>query len=68
MYDNALKKAYKVGVRQGLFSGIGAGLVGFFAYSSFALSLWYGSRLAVAGSATGGTIISVFFAIVIGGR
>ncbi|KAJ7520420.1 hypothetical protein O6H91_19G005500 [Diphasiastrum complanatum] len=66
-YYNSLQKAYKAGVTQGLASGLGLGCALFIMFCSYALALWYGSKLIVDEGYTGGAVISVIFAVLMGG-
>ncbi|KAJ7520451.1 hypothetical protein O6H91_19G006400 [Diphasiastrum complanatum] len=66
-YYSCLQKAYKAGVTQGLASGLGLGCAFFIMFCSYALALWYGSKLIVHEGYTGGTVISVITTVVIGG-
>ncbi|KAJ7570216.1 hypothetical protein O6H91_01G110400 [Diphasiastrum complanatum] len=67
-YYTFLQKAYKAGVSQGLASGLGLGCALFIMVCSYALALWYGSKLIVDEGYTGGAVISVIFAVLTGGR
>lgn len=47
-YNNLLLPAQKAGIRKGLFSGIGEGIMRFMFYASNALAYWYGVGLVLA--------------------
>ncbi|GAQ79040.1 ATP binding cassette subfamily B [Klebsormidium nitens] len=66
-YDSMCKEAYKVGVRQKF--AIGGGMAVFLSvvFCTYALALWYGSRLILKGDYTGGDVMNVLFAVMIGG-
>lgn len=68
-YGVSLDKAYKIGCRQGLFSGLGMGVTLLVMFSSYGLALWVGSIFIVndIGGYTGGKVMSVLFAVLIGG-
>ncbi|KAJ7544472.1 hypothetical protein O6H91_09G080400 [Diphasiastrum complanatum] len=66
-YDKALQKAYKAGVKQGLASGLGLGGVLCIMFCTYGLALWYGSKLIVNQGYSGGSVISVIFAVLMGG-
>ncbi|XP_074317748.1 ABC transporter B family member 11-like [Silene latifolia] len=61
-YYEAIGGAYKSGVLEGMAAGTGFGIVMFVMYSSYALAIWYGSRMVLQGSYTGGTVISIIVA------
>ncbi|KAJ3207855.1 Multidrug resistance protein 1 [Clydaea vesicula] len=65
-YDKCLVKAQGSGIKQGLFHGLNIGIVFFLMFGSYSLAFWYGSTLIVNGVMTGGTVLNVFFAIIIG--
>ncbi|XP_022121081.2 multidrug resistance protein homolog 49-like isoform X2 [Pieris rapae] len=44
-YSKRLEPAKKMGVRKGIFSGIGSGVMWFIIYATYALSFWYGVGL-----------------------
>ncbi|CAI6000919.1 unnamed protein product [Closterium sp. NIES-65] len=66
-YAAHLHAAFQEGVKQGLASGFGYGLTIFVMFCSYALALWYGSKLIADSSYTGGKVFSVLFGVIIGG-
>ncbi|XP_002967417.2 ABC transporter B family member 21 [Selaginella moellendorffii] len=66
-YDTALGKAYRAGVYQGLSSGFGMGCTLLTLYLSYALALWYGSKLILHNGYTGGAVINVMLSVLMGG-
>lgn len=66
-YDNKLKVAYKATVTQGLASGLGLGTLIFIIFSTYALAVWYGSRLIIQKSYNGGQVLNVIMAMMTGG-
>ncbi|KAH9313089.1 hypothetical protein KI387_028124, partial [Taxus chinensis] len=66
-YNKSLAIAYKAITQQGLVAGVGLGSVLFIMFCGYALALWYGSRLILDGSYTGGDVINVIFAVLMGG-
>ncbi|KAL3678872.1 hypothetical protein R1sor_021828 [Riccia sorocarpa] len=66
-YDKELVKAERAGVKQGLAVGLAAGATMFVMFSTYALALWYGSRLVASREVTAGDVIIVIFAVVMGG-
>ncbi|KAM9968902.1 hypothetical protein ACTFIW_000305 [Dictyostelium discoideum] len=73
-YSNNLKDARTVGYKRSFFNGLGLGFVQFVILGTYALAFWYGSTLIsnkVTNSVsdrpwTGGDVVSVFFAVIIG--
>lgn len=66
-YNQKLKTVYKASVFQGLASGLGFGTFMLILFSSYSLAIWYGSKLIVNGGYTGGTVLNVMFAVLMGG-
>ncbi|KAJ7530665.1 hypothetical protein O6H91_14G013400 [Diphasiastrum complanatum] len=66
-YYSSLQKAYKAGVTQGLTYGLGLGCAVTTVFCSYALALWYGSKLIVDEGYTGGAVISAIVAVIMGG-
>eukprot|EP00897_Mesotaenium_endlicherianum_P002209 jgi/Mesen1/2015/ME000148S01116 len=66
-YSRSLDKAFGMGVRQGVASGAGLGVTMLVMFSTYALALWYGSLLVANSGYSGGNVMSVLFAIIIGG-
>ncbi|KAJ4846856.1 ABC transporter B member 11 [Turnera subulata] len=66
MYNNFLAAAYKSGVREGLVSGLGRGMVGLIVYFSYSLAVWFGAKMILEKGYTGGQVINVIVAVVIG--
>ncbi|XP_031490564.1 ABC transporter B family member 11-like [Nymphaea colorata] len=66
-YNRALKAAYLATVKQGLAAGVGIGAVFLIIFASYALALWYGSKLIVDKGYTGGQVITVMIAVMTGG-
>ena len=80
-YNKKLAEAEKAGVKKALISGVGIGTVLFLMFSCYALAFWYslfslllnqthlpryGSKLVEQKEMDGGTVLNVFFAIIIG--
>ena len=68
-YNLLLVKGFKEGARQGLVTGVGVGVTLCVMFSSYSLAMWYGATLVANPSTgyTGGKVISVLFAVIIGG-
>ncbi|KAI3841081.1 hypothetical protein MKX03_001275 [Papaver bracteatum] len=65
-YKKSLKVAYKAGVLEGLYAGLGLGSVMFVAFCSYSLAIWYGSKLIIDKGYTGGDVINVIVAVLTG--
>ncbi|KAM7487974.1 hypothetical protein LguiB_025458 [Lonicera macranthoides] len=65
-YDKSLNEAYTSGVQEGLAVGCGAGLFMFVIFSSYGLAVWFGARMILNGSYTGGDVINVMMAMLTG--
>lgn len=66
-YKNKLDDAYKTGVKKAFISGTGLGAMMGIMFGSYGLAFWFGSILVVNGEQTGGEVLNVFFAIIMGG-
>ncbi|KAL4643335.1 hypothetical protein ACB092_02G084900 [Castanea dentata] len=65
-YNKSLTKAYKSGVQEGLAAGLSLGVVMFILYCSYALAVWYGGKMILDKGYTGGDVITVMFAVMVG--
>ena len=65
-YNKAIVGAYKSGVREGVAAGAGFGAVVCVMFCSYALAVWFGSRLILQGHYSGGTVITVIIAVLTG--
>lgn len=65
-YDNSLKTAYKSSVQEGLAAGVGLGSVMFIVFGSYALAVWFGSKMILNKGYTGGDVINIIFAVLTG--
>ncbi|CAG8461734.1 6731_t:CDS:2 [Paraglomus occultum] len=65
-YVSKLDKAYQVGKKRALVNGIGMGSIMFTIFGTYGLAFWYGATLIVNNETNGGTVLNVFFAIIIG--
>ena len=66
-YKGALDEPVTVGIRQGAYAGFIVGFTNLVAFGAYALALWYGSTRIIAGAYTGGDVLNVLFAALIGG-
>ncbi|KAH9627361.1 hypothetical protein KSS87_001200, partial [Heliosperma pusillum] len=67
-YDDKLRIAYKATTTQGLASGIGLGALMLIISFTYALAVWYGSKLILQKGYTGGQVINVILAMMNGGN
>ncbi|KAF9592897.1 hypothetical protein IFM89_018613 [Coptis chinensis] len=65
-YEKSLQKAYKSGVHEGLASGLGLGASMLIFFCSYALAVWFGGRMIIEKDYTGGDIINIIDAVLIG--
>ncbi|RWR87709.1 ABC transporter B family member 11-like protein isoform X2 [Cinnamomum micranthum f. kanehirae] len=65
-YGKSLNTAYKSGVQEGFISGLGLGSVMFVLFCSYALAIWFGSRLILNNGYTGGDVVTVMLAVING--
>ncbi|KAH7521541.1 hypothetical protein FEM48_Zijuj07G0044500 [Ziziphus jujuba var. spinosa] len=66
-YDKKLDAAYKSATHQGLLTGFGLGVVLLIIFGTYALAVWYGSKLIIDKGYNGGDVLNVIFAILTGG-
>ncbi|KAE8791088.1 ABC transporter B family member 4-like [Hordeum vulgare] len=65
-YNKLIHKSYKTAVEEGLANGFGMGSAFFALFSSYGLAIWYGGKLVLTEGYTGGQVITVILAIMIG--
>ncbi|KAI4311051.1 hypothetical protein MLD38_035987 [Melastoma candidum] len=65
-YEESMLKASRAYVRGGLASGLGYGSMMCIVYCSFALALWFGGKMVLEKGYSGGDVVSVIFAIIMG--
>jgi ATP-binding cassette subfamily B (MDR/TAP) protein 1 len=66
-YNNALEMPERVGIRQGFYSGLTIGTTNCVAYCGYALAMWYGAQRVADAAYTGGDVVNVLLAALIGG-
>jgi ATP-binding cassette subfamily B (MDR/TAP) protein 1 len=66
LYNKFTHKAYKATVDEGITNGFGRGTVIFIFFASYGLAIWYGSKLIITRGYSGGDIISIVFAVMVG--
>ena len=65
-YAKELEYVEQAGVRKGTVIGLGLGVTFLVMFSSYGLAFWYGSTLISSGVMDPGSIVNVFFAIIMG--
>uniref|UniRef100_A0A7N0VJM5 Uncharacterized protein n=1 Tax=Kalanchoe fedtschenkoi TaxID=63787 RepID=A0A7N0VJM5_KALFE len=65
-YKSSLKGAFKSGVTEGAAVGAGMGVVYFIIFGSYALAIWYGSKMIIEKGYSGGDVLNVIFAVLFG--
>ncbi|VYS69496.1 unnamed protein product [Arabidopsis thaliana] len=66
-YEKKLEIAYKSMVKQGLYSGLGIGIMMVVVYCTYGFAIWYGARLIIEKGYTGGQVMNVITSILTGG-
>ncbi|KAL1552967.1 ABC transporter B member 11 [Salvia divinorum] len=65
-YEKSLHKAYKAGVQEGLAAGLGSGVSMLALYCSYALAVWFGSKMIIEKGYTGGHVLNIMMAVLLG--
>ncbi|KAJ9699966.1 hypothetical protein PVL29_005686 [Vitis rotundifolia] len=65
-YNQSLSKAYTSGVQEAVLSGLGFGLFMFVLFASYALAIWFGSKMIIDKGYTGGAVMNIIFSAVAG--
>uniref|UniRef100_A0A803LET6 Uncharacterized protein n=1 Tax=Chenopodium quinoa TaxID=63459 RepID=A0A803LET6_CHEQI len=65
-YNIAIASAYRSGVHEGLAAGMGSGALMLVVFSSYALAIWFGSKMILEKNYTGGTVLNVIVAVLVG--
>ncbi|KAJ6940724.1 ABC transporter B family member 11-like [Populus alba x Populus x berolinensis] len=66
VYNDLLLTAYGSGVKEGIFSGFGVGMVMLIVFCSYALAVWFGAKMVLEKGYSGGAVINVIVAILTG--
>jgi ATP-binding cassette subfamily B (MDR/TAP) protein 1 len=67
-YEHKLDKALVSGIKRGKASGLGLGVFMLALFCKYGLALWYAPRLMAEGKIDGGTVLVVFFAMMMGSQ
>lgn len=65
-YEKSLHKAYKAGVQEGLAAGLGSGVSILVLFCSYALAVWFGSKMIIDRGYTGGHVLNIMMAVLLG--
>lgn len=65
-YSQSLIKVYQTAVQEALASGVGFAILFSVFICSFGLAIWYGGKLIIEKGYTGGEVVTVIFAVLIG--
>ncbi|XP_013418888.1 multidrug resistance protein 1 [Lingula anatina] len=65
-YSANLQEAQKVGIKKGIISGAGQGMIWIIIFSAFALAFYYGGTLIRNEGFSGGQLLMVFFGVLMG--
>ncbi|GJV17415.1 ABC transporter B family member 21-like protein [Tanacetum coccineum] len=65
-YNEKLVDAYNSSVHEGLATGLGLGAMMLIVFCSYALAVWYGTKLIIEKGYNGGTVLTVIFAVLTG--
>lgn len=65
-YEESLHRAYKAGVDEGLAAGLGVGVFMLVLFCSYALALWFGAKMVITKGYTGGDVLNILMAILLG--
>ncbi|CAH1756276.1 1903_t:CDS:2 [Entrophospora sp. SA101] len=66
LYDVHLGKAKVQGIKKSIVRGTSMGFIQFFIYTTYGLAFWFGSTLILSGELAPGSVINVFFAVLMG--
>eukprot|EP01114_Cavostelium_apophysatum_P016898 TRINITY_DN48_c0_g1_i1.p1 TRINITY_DN48_c0_g1~~TRINITY_DN48_c0_g1_i1.p1 ORF type:complete len:1280 (-),score=427.38 TRINITY_DN48_c0_g1_i1:235-4074(-) len=66
-YKKNLIEAMNIGIKRSTLSGVGIGIMMFVIYIMYAVALGYGAKLVIDGEYTGGKVLTVLFAVMMGG-
>ncbi|XP_069815592.1 ATP-dependent translocase ABCB1-like isoform X3 [Dendropsophus ebraccatus] len=65
-YEKNLEEAKKIGIRKAITANISIGFAFLMIYASYALAFWYGTTLIIEEGYSIGSVLTVFFAVIIG--
>lgn len=65
-YDKALKASEKIGIKKSLLVGVGLAITFLVIFSSYCFAFYMGTNFVHSGRLQGGTVMTVFFAVMMG--
>ena len=65
-YNKSIGSAYKSGVYEGVAAGLGLGALMMVVFCSYALAIWFGSKMILEKNYSGGTVLNVIIAVLVG--
>lgn len=65
-YNKSIGSAYKSGVHEGVAAGLGLGALMMVVFCSYALAIWFGSKMILEKNYSGGTVLNVIIAVLVG--
>uniref|UniRef100_A0A8C5WKG4 ATP binding cassette subfamily B member 4 n=1 Tax=Leptobrachium leishanense TaxID=445787 RepID=A0A8C5WKG4_9ANUR len=65
-YEKNLEEAKRIGIKKAVTANISIGFAFLMIYASYALAFWYGTSLVIDESYTIGSVLTVFFSVIIG--
>ncbi|KAH7432151.1 hypothetical protein KP509_07G010800 [Ceratopteris richardii] len=65
-YNGALRDVAKAGLQEAIATGTGVGIMVFFTFGIYAITLWFGLHFIVNEGYTGGQVMTVLFSVIIG--
>jgi ATP-binding cassette subfamily B (MDR/TAP) protein 1 len=67
-YEDKLDGALRAGTKRGIVTGLGFGIFMCILFCTYGLSFWYGAQLIREGKVNGGTVLVVFYAMMMGAQ
>ncbi|CAO2818228.1 unnamed protein product [Amaranthus hypochondriacus] len=65
-YNKSIGSAYKSGVHEGVAAGLGLGALMMVVFCSYALAIWFGSKMILEKNYSGGAVLNVIIAVLVG--
>ncbi|KAE8596138.1 hypothetical protein XENTR_v10015982 [Xenopus tropicalis] len=65
-YEKNLEEAKRIGIKKAITANVSIGFAFLMIYAAYALAFWYGTTLIINGGYTIGSVLTVFFAVIIG--
>ncbi|XP_072010354.1 ATP-dependent translocase ABCB1 isoform X3 [Engystomops pustulosus] len=65
-YEKNLEEAKRIGIRKAITANVSIGFAFLMIYASYALAFWYGTSLVISKEYTIGSVLTVFFSVIIG--